>query len=610
MTSRLKRAAQVVVPLAALFVAATVTAVAGWVAGFIVVLILLLALEEWTRTRTPQVRRALEQVRLGVAARSVVRCGLLLVLAARSPVEPRWMLPVLVLGVVAVQVLRGAAQVSNRALRARSVWPVAWRNMEVPDLDLPADGRWSGRLRAARPRVVDGLELVMAAALLAATLGAAPAWPVTIALAALLTGVGVVVTLRRRTSSLPPRDRADVLAAVRNALESIGPRVVVYFGGPPSSTHALNVWVPVLEQLDVPVLVLVRQRVHLRRLASERLPAVWLPRATDVESAVVPSLGLALYPTNIAQNNHLIRVPGITDVFIGHGDSDKGGSSTPLSRIYDEVWVAGPAGRDRYRLADVGVRDEQIREVGRPQLAEIARGVQSTGRTGRRPFTVLYAPTWEGFYESWSYSSLLHMGERIVSRLVAMDGVTVLVKPHPASGSVNKAYGRAAKAVTAAVRAAGGPHRVIDGVTGLYEAFNEADLLVTDVSSVVTDFLWSRKPYVMTNPAGLPDDEYRRQFPSSAGAPLWERDLATLEGDIEDARTVDRYAGRREAVARYLLGDEGTDPQERFADAVTDILRLGPQGRGSRSVADGNVARNGTGPTSGRDTSACLPARR
>jgi hypothetical protein len=262
-------------------------------------------------------------------------------------------------------------------------------------------------------------------------------------------------------------------------------------------------------------------------------------------------------------------------VFIGHGDSDKGGSSTPLSRIYDQVWVAGPAGRDRYRLADVGVRDEQIREVGRPQLAEIARGVQPIGRTDRRPFTVLYAPTWEGFYESWSYSSLLHMGERIVSRLMAMDGVTVLVKPHPASGSVNKAYGRAATAVTAAVRAVGGPHRVIDGVTGLYEAFNEADLLVTDVSSVVTDFLWSGKPYVMTNPTGLPEDAYRREFPSSGGAAIWGKDLATMDADVRDARTTDVRRAARETVAQYLLGAHQDDATSGFVAAVHDVLDAG-----------------------------------
>jgi hypothetical protein len=221
------------------------------------------------------------------------------------------------------------------------------------------------------------------------------------------------------------------------------------------------------------------------------------------------------------------------------------------------------------------VRDEQIREVGRPQLADIARRAPSVGQDVERPFTVLYAPTWEGFYASWSYSSLLHMGERIVSGLMAMDGVRVLVKPHPASGSVDKAYGQAAKRVTSAVRAAGGPHRVVDGVTGLYEAFNEADLLVTDVSSVVTDFLWSGKPYVMTNPTGLPEDDYRREFPSSAGAAIWGSDLATMDADVQDARTADVRRAARETVAQYLLGDQQDDATAGFVAAVHGVLGAG-----------------------------------
>jgi hypothetical protein len=253
-----------------------------------------------------------------------------------------------------------------------------------------------------------------------------------------------------------------------------------------------------------------------------------------------------------------------------------------MSRIYDEVWVAGPAGRQRYRTADVGVRDEQVREVGRPQLAHIAKRPRERPPAGERPFTVLYAPTWEGFYSSWSYSSLRSMGERIVSGLLELDGVRVLVKPHPASGSTDKSYGRAARRVVAAVRAAGDPHRVVDGLTGLYEAFNDADLLVTDVSSVVTDFLWSGKPYVMTNPSGMAESDYRTEFPSSAGAAIWHPDLATLRADVEDARTTDLRRADRAAVARYLLGDEQDDAMAGFADAVRQVLAAGQTHSGDR----------------------------
>ena len=83
---------------------------------------------------------------------------------------------------------------------------------------------------------------------------------------------------------------------------------------------------------------------------------------------------VALYAANVGKNIHLLRVPTMKHVFIGHGDSDKAASVNPFSKAYDEVWVAGRAGRDRYAIADVGVRDEDIVEVGRPQLAPIRPG--------------------------------------------------------------------------------------------------------------------------------------------------------------------------------------------------------------------------------------------
>ena len=103
-------------------------------------------------------------------------------------------------------------------------------------------------------------------------------------------------------------------------------------------------------------------------------------------------------------------------VFIGHGDSDKLASVNPFSKVYDEVWVAGRAGRDRYAIADVGVRDEDIVEVGRPQLAPI----QSGRRRPRGPHvpTVLYAPTWEGWDDDPGNTSLLLAGENIVKQLL------------------------------------------------------------------------------------------------------------------------------------------------------------------------------------------------
>ena len=195
---------------------------------------------------------------------------------------------------------------------------------------------------------------------------------------------------------------------------------------------------------------------------------------------------------------------------------------------------------------------------------------------------MLYAPTWEGFYGSTGYSSLLRMGRELVAALLALDGVRVLFKPHPASGSVDAAYARASRDISALVEQAGPQHAVVPDLTGLYEAFNASDLLVSDVSSVVTDFLHARKPYVMTNPDGLPEDEYRALFPSSRAAYLWGPDLLTVADDVHDARTADLHRQQRAALAAYLLGDDEGDPTAPFDRAVHAVLAAHRDGASGR----------------------------
>ena len=62
----------------------------------------------------------------------------------------------------------------------------------------------------------------------------------------------------------------------------------------------------------------------------------------------------------------------------------------------------------------------------------------------------------------------------------------------------------------------------------LYECFNQSDMLISDISSVVSDFIATGKPYMVTNPVGLTDDDFRAKFPSAAAAYLIGPDCARL----------------------------------------------------------------------------------
>jgi hypothetical protein len=274
---------------------------------------------------------------------------------------------------------------------------------------------------------------------------------------------------------------------------------------------------------------------------------------------------VVLYPTNVVRNNEMIRIPGPMHSFIGHGDSDKVGSFSPLNRMYDEIWVAGRAAIDRYAAVDEGIDLNVLRAVGRPQLAEIRRAKPATEEAQR--LVVLYAPTWEGFFDEADYSSVAAMGERIV-RGVLDAGAVLRFKPHPLTGHRLPAAAKARTAIEELLKRAGdGSGLVPNTPDALYTAFNEADVLISDISSVITDFLASRKPYAVTNPRDLPDEEFRALFPSSGAAELLGTDLATLPRALEDAGGIDLRRASREALAEYLLGAE-QDPLDRFRDEV------------------------------------------
>ena len=110
-------------------------------------------------------------------------------------------------------------------------------------------------------------------------------------------------------------------------------------------------WLPVLEQSRHRTLVVLRDRESLRLMSQTRLPVLCAPAGTVLMAFDLSTVRGALFVANAATNIHLLRKRGMTTAFIGHGDSDKQASSNPFVKVYDELWVAGPAGAERYEGA-------------------------------------------------------------------------------------------------------------------------------------------------------------------------------------------------------------------------------------------------------------------
>jgi hypothetical protein len=456
---------------------------------------------------------------------------------------------------------------------------LSWRNLDV-------DGRLEGPevLPPTLPVVgpVSGARVALAVDL-GVVGGMAVSWlvgsdvPAVAGAGAVLVGAalvtGRVLARTRLIDRLPtPQVENDRLLA---ALAAHAPQVAVYFSGGPDTTYQLNVWLETIDRIHQPAVIYLRERHHLDELLPTSTPVVVLPRARDVEAFQLGSIRVALYPTTVNKNNHMIRLRGIRHIFINHGDGDKSVTYSPLHRVFDEIWVAGRAACDRYLTRGEGIRAEQLVTVGRPQLAHIRRpGAKAEG--ARR--TVLYAPTWEGNFDGVDYSSVARMGELIARTLLdpALD-VRLLFKAHPATGT---RLGRAAEArqtIERLIREAGGDHAVVGNAPdALYTAFNDSDVLVADISSVVADFLASRKPYLVTNPLGITQAAFHAEFPSASGGGIVTGDADDLRGAVRDALGADSLRQRREELATYFLGAPVDDPVEHFVRQLDSALGRAP----------------------------------
>jgi len=145
--------------------------------------------------------------------------------------------------------------------------------------------------------------------------------------------------------------------------------------------------------------------------------------------------------------------------------------------------------------------------------------------------------------------------------------------------------GRAAvvAAATAAWEAAywaslpAGRHQVIIGARpALYSCFNQADLLISDVSSVISDYLASGKPYAVANTSGLSEDAFREAFPTVRAATVLTPDAAQLPLLLTTVRGLgpDRLAQARAELKRDLLGPSDPPSMARFADAARALCQV------------------------------------
>ncbi|MEU8790745.1 hypothetical protein [Streptomyces sp. NPDC048643] len=602
-----------------------------------------LLLDVYLQYRDPGLLSLLGKVRFDVTVRQLLRDMLIMVGLLRiDGINPTHEQAPLLIAICVLYALHFACHAVSVLVRRSRTLPIVTRNIDASAL----------RLTAAPPRI---LARRQGHRLLALSVPATAGLLVTAATTNALwggIGEGVAVALAlggivHLGTWLLPKKRAGNEAKVMEWLDAwlaeYQPTVAMYFSGGTTSAYQANMWLSTLSQIDARPLIVLRERFMVQKIDATDVPIICFPKVSTMFSLENSTLKMMLHPANAAKTSQVLRIPTIKHAFINHGESDKLSSCNPYAKAYDEVWVAGPAARERYALAEVGVEDKNIVEVGRPQLTPIR--LFSGPPTGTYT-TVLYAPTWEGWDGNPGNTSVVLAGENIVRHLLADEGVRLLYKPHPMTGSVDPRAGAANDRIMAMIREAntrrsgarpgpeaaaelarrtaeldtltstafrtsademermllqGAPrgdreaeiarattawesafwasfpaweHQIVTGPRpAIFTCFNEADLLISDVSSVVSDWLSSEKPYAVANTSGMPESAFRAGFPTvSAGAilsPAADGVPALLDAVRHPER--DEFTAARAELKEHLLGPSDPPSLARFDAAIAEL---------------------------------------
>lgn len=390
-----------------------------------------------------------------------------------------------------------------------------------------------------------------------------PSWPLLVA--AGLLSVGVAALLFDARALL--HSNGQTWVKFREALQEYGPSFAVYFSGPPGMVYQVSMWLPYLDRLGKPYVVVLREggAVFRQMQTLTDQPVVVCNTIGNLDQVAVDGLHACFYVNNGMKNSHFVKFREISHIQLLHGDSDKPPSYNAVTGMYDRVFVAGQAGIDRYHKHGVNIPESKFDIVGRPQVEDIE--VTRTHIQERSNKVVLYAPTWVGFSDTVNYCSL-PIARTILEKLIERD-VTVILRSHPYtardSQSVNILH--SLEHLLAQDRQRSGRKHVFGNAATeqmtIVECFNAADAMISDVSSVVSDFLFSEKPFAISDMVDE-GDEFIESFPLARAAYVFRKDGSNTDDVLDQLLKTDPLEPTRKEARAYYLGDY---PPESYVDA-------------------------------------------
>jgi len=351
--------------------------------------------------------------------------------------------------------------------------------------------------------------------------------------------------------------------------------VALFFSGQLKDKYQIEQWLKPLGLLacEKPFLFIVKEKeVFLWLKANTNFSVVYYKNLNSlIQFYETHPIKVILYVNNGLRNFHSLIYNKALHVHINHGESDKVSTLSNQSKAYDYLFVSGNAGYEKYKLNLLKNDMSRFIKIGRPQLEHI-EAMDFDKEIIANKKIILYAPTWEGMYESMNYSSLLEHGQSIVTQLLEEPNYYLLYKPHPNTGTRDPIFKKTSNQIIKILSNSSKGEIILNkDINALYPY---VDLAIFDNSAVAIDYLYVDKPMIMV------DMFYKNRthdmMPTIVHATklLILKELDKIVLIIENELTHDSVREKRSEIKDYFLGSfdylEGESTQA-FIQNITDI---------------------------------------
>jgi CDP-Glycerol:Poly(glycerophosphate) glycerophosphotransferase len=360
-------------------------------------------------------------------------------------------------------------------------------------------------------------------------------------------------------------------AAETDSLLDFDPNWCLFWGQGVTGFH-LDIWIPYIRQSQNRFVIMAGED-RFSEYVRQRVDA--LPNCVILEPFAMAKPWLKLCPNfrgflyiGTKQENFKIvnSYGGKLHVWLGHGESDKIYNAFRTASLYDSMFVARYGVVKRYPRAVRRWVAQGACAIGTPIVDGLVKDPWEMPRPIR---TILYAPTWEGGSPKADYSSMPVVGPALLEALPGLTkrGISVIMRPHPVTGRRRPELIELRDALYAA--------GVRKGRTKA-EDFTEADVMISDISGVTAEFLFTEKPIIM--PAwkdlaaiGKDDTRLAEEYPY---AYRWHPETEGLLKLLDGLSADDPVRSKRAAAARTMFrGHRSLDEAVRSFDLALSSVR-------------------------------------